>query len=102
MALDIAILQPPEPPRHHVSVSLPAHHEIQQAARLHTCRQLLRMHDYWGDIIEYDLHAVMELAGELELVLPVQSEPASSACRDLLALVRTAIAFKQPVHALPD
>jgi hypothetical protein len=102
MALDIAIVQPPGPPRHFVSISLPAHDEIQQAAELRSCEQLLRMHDYWGDVIEYDLQAVMQLADELEKVLPGLSAPAGSACQDLLALVRLAIASKQPLHALPD
>ena len=102
MALDFSILRSDGPSLHSVAIWEEVHAELQNAAAARACVQLLRVHDYWGDVIENDLEAVKELAGELEVVLPGLFEPASSACRNLLALVRTAMSSKQPLHALPD
>lgn len=102
MALDIAVLGGHGGWRSHASISIEVHDEVVQAAAGRGCAQLLRMRDYWGEVVEFDTCALRELAEELASLLPSLSQAARLEVEEVRAVVSEAIATGQMVHALPD
>lgn len=85
-----------------IAESIEVHDKVVQAAAGRGWVQLLRMHDYWGEVVEFDTCALRELAEEFASLLPSLSEAARLEVEEVRAVVSEAIATGQMVHALPD
>lgn len=102
MPLTLAILNAQDSPEREVDLSLESHEEIISAASSSNLQQVLRMHDYYGEHIEYTPTDATGLVDEL-LSLDGRVRHDTLKCiAQVVELARHAIKRGESLHVLPD